>query len=77
MVRQGRSLSNKEFKNVRCRVVKGLSQIMGILETVSFGKYFLQIAMTFRETMFPNGVLTNAKIWNNLKKCEREEFANN
>ena len=73
MVRQGRSLSNKEFKNVRCRVVK----IMGILETGSFGKYFLQIAMTFRETMFPNGVLTNAKIWNNLKKCEREEFANN
>ena len=73
MVRQGRSLSNKEFKNVRCRVVK----IMGILETVSFGKYFLQIAMTFRETMFPNGVLTNAKIWNNLKKCEREQFANN
>ena len=47
---------------------------MSILETVSFGKYFFQIAMTLRETMFLNGILTNAEIWYNLKKSELEEF---
>ena len=30
--------------------------------------------MTLRETMFLNGILTNAEIWYNLKKSELEEF---
>ena len=71
------SFDGSNLKNVRCRVGKGLgiiSQIMNMLEAVSFGKYFFQIAMTLRETMFLNGVLTNAEIWYNLKKSEIEEF---
>ena len=64
-------------KNVRSRVGKGIgiiSQILLMLETVSFGHYYLQIALTLRETMFLSGILTNAEIWYNLKQSEIEEF---
>ena len=75
--RMGKVTEDTYLKNVRCRVGKGLgiiSQIMNMLEAVSFGKYVFQIAMTLRETMFLNGVLTNAEIWYNLKKCEIERI---
>ena len=42
------SRDGSNLKNVRSRVGKGIgiiSQIMSILETVSFGKYYFQIAM--------------------------------
>ena len=64
-------------KNVRSRVGKGIgiiSQILLMLETVSFGHYYLQIALTLRETMFLSGILTNAEIWYNLKQSKIEEF---
>ena len=64
-------------KNIKSRVGKGLgiiSQIMNILETVSFGRYYFEIALTLRESMFINGILTNSEIWYNLKKSEMEEL---
>ena len=64
-------------RNIKSRVGKGLgiiSQIMNILETVSFGKYFFEIALTLRESMFINGILTNSEIWYNLKQSEIEEL---
>jgi hypothetical protein len=48
------SRDGSNLENVRSRVGKGIviiSQIINILETVSFGKYYFQIAMTLRETM--------------------------
>ena len=51
-----------------------VSQIINILETVSFGRHFFQIAMTLRETMFLNAILTNSDVWYNLKKAEVEEL---
>ena len=52
-------------KNVKDRVGKGvgiISQIISILETVSFGMYYFEIAMTLRESMFLSGILTNSDI---------------
>ena len=63
--------------NVRSRIGKGLgkiSDIMNILETVSFGTYFFEIAMTLRESMFLNAILTNADVWYNLTNSEIEEL---
>ena len=71
------SSDGSNFKNVKSRVGKGIgiiSQIINILETVSFGKYYFQIAMTLRESMFLNGILTNSDVWYNLKKSEIEEL---
>ena len=66
-------------KNIKDRVGKGLgiiTQIINILETVSFGIYYFEMAMTLRESLFLNGILTNAEIWYNLKKTEIEELEN-
>ena len=63
--------------NVRSRIGKGLgkiSDIMNILETVSFGTYIFAIAMTLRESMFLNAILTNADVWYNLTNSEIEEL---
>ena len=64
-------------KNVQNRVGKGLgiiSEVMNILETVSFGQYYFLIAMTLRESMFLNGILTNCGVWYNLKTSEIEDL---
>ena len=71
------SHDGSNLKNIKSRVGKGLgiiSQIENILETVSFGCYYFEIAMTLRESLFLNGILTNAEIWYNLKKSEVEEL---
>ena len=71
------SQDGSNWKNIKSRAGKGLgiiSQILTILETVSFGKYYFQIAMTLRESMFLNGILTNSEIWYHLKKTEIEEL---
>ena len=64
-------------KNVKSRIGKGLgliSQIINILETVSFGNYYFEIAMTLRESMFLNAILTNSEIWYNLKQSEIDDL---
>ena len=64
-------------KNIKSRVGKGLgkiSDIVNILETVSFGSHYFEIAITLRESMFLNAILTNADIWYNLKNSEVEEL---
>ena len=69
------SQDGSNWKNIKSRAGKGLgiiSQILTILETVSFGKYYFQIAMTLRESMFLNGILTNSEIWyQKLKSLRR------
>ena len=67
----------KNTLNIKHRVSKGLgiiSQIMRILETISFGKSYFQIALSLREAMFINGILTNVEIWYGLTKAEIEQL---
>ena len=63
----------KNDSNIRHRVSKCLgiiSQIMRTLETVSFGNKYFAIALSLRQAMFINGVLTNVDIWYHLTKAE-------
>ena len=56
----------KNLKNIDKRISKGLgiiSQIINLLEVVSFGHYYIEIALLLRESMFLNGILHNAKAW--------------
>ena len=67
----------KNSSNIQARVSKGLgivSQIMTILETVSFGEKYFNIALSLREAMFLNGILTNADVWYNVNKSDLEEL---
>ena len=67
----------KNKKNIEKRISKGLgiiSQILNLLELVSFGKHYIEIALLLRESMFINGVLFNAEVWYGLTKAEINEF---
>ena len=43
-------------------------------QTVSFGNYYFEIAMTLRKSMFFNAILTNLEIWYNLKQSEIDDL---
>ena len=67
----------RNCSNVQSRVSKGIgiiSQIMTILERVSFGRKYFKIAFSLREAMFLSGILTNAGIWYHLTKTDLEDL---
>ena len=67
--------SNKP--NIKDRVGKGvgkMTEILNILDTVSFGACFFQIFNLLRESMFVNGTLTNAEIWYGLEPEDLKEL---
>ena len=69
----------KNTKNIKCRVSKGIgiiSQIMNLLEKISFGPHLFEIAMLLRDSMLINGTINNAEIWYNLTETEVQEFEN-
>ena len=46
---------------------------MNILNTISFGKKYFEIARTLREAELINGILTNVEVWYGMKKNEIDE----
>ena len=71
------SSDGKNRKNIEKRISKGLgiiSQILNLLEIVSFGSHYIEIALLLRESMFLNGVLYNSEVWYGLTKAEISEF---
>ena len=47
---------------------------MNILEKITLGEYYFSTAISVRESMFVNGILTNAEIWYGLTKAEVGEL---
>ena len=68
----GRNISS--IKNRVSRGIGCISQIMTLLERVSFGKFFFQIALSLREAIFLNSVLTNTEVWYGLRKQEVDDL---
>ena len=67
------SSDGKNRKNVDKRISNGLgiiSQITNLLEVVSFGHHYIEIALLLRESMLINGILHNAEVWYGLTKSE-------
>ena len=63
--------------NVKERIGKGLgsiSEIMSILDTISFGSQYFKIFTLLRDSLFLNAILTNAEIWYGVKKTEIEDL---
>ena len=57
------------------RISKGIiTQVLNLLDIVSFGKHYIEMALLLRESMFINGILFNAEIWYGLTKAEINEF---
>ena len=73
------SSDGKNAKNIKDRISKGIgiiSQIMNIIDEVSFGPYLFEIAMLLRESILINGITTNAEIWYNFSESDEQEFEN-
>ena len=67
----------KNTKTIEKRISKGLgiiSEIMNILEKVTLGEFYFPTALLLRESMFLNGILTNAEIWYGISKAEIKEL---
>ena len=47
---------------------------MNLLESISFGQHYIEIALLLRESMFINGILNNVEVWYGLSKAEIDEF---
>ena len=59
----------KHDKNVQQRKNKGLgiiSQVMQILESVFFGKYYFEVALVLRSSLLLSSMLLNSEAWVNL-----------
>ena len=71
------SSDGRNNKNIANRISKGIgiiSQMMHMLESLSLGEHYFEIAILFREAMFLNGILTNSEIWYNLSESDINEF---
>ena len=71
------SSDGKNTKNVKNRISKGvgiINQIFNLLENLSFGPHYFEIAILLRESMLINGTLTNSEVWYNFTTSEIEEF---
>ena len=71
------SCDGRNTKNIKKRISKGLgiiTEILHLLEMVSLGEHFMEIATLFREALFVNAIITNAEIWYGFSLSEIEEF---
>ena len=65
------SADGKNTLNIKSRVAKGLgiiTQITNLLSHINLGEFYVEIIVLLRESMFINGILTNAEVWYNLNK---------
>ena len=67
------SEDGKHAKNVKSRNNKGLgiiTQIMEILQTVVFGKFYFEVALILRSSLLLSSILLNSEAWVNLSETE-------
>ena len=67
----------RNLKNVHNRTRKGIGlmcQIIKMIHTISLGSYTVEIFLLLRNSLFINGMLTNAEVWFDLKKSELEQI---
>ena len=67
----------KNTSNIKNRTNKGLgivSKIMSILDTITFGSKYFEIATTLRQAELINGILTNAEVWYGITKSQMDEL---
>ena len=71
------SADGKNTRNIQHRISKGvgkITQILNILNTICLGKYYMETAILLRESIFLNGILTNAEVWYSITKEEIKQF---
>ena len=62
------SSDGSHIKNIQDRRNKGygiINQIMQIMESTYFGKYYFEVSMILRESLFLSSLLLNSEAWVN------------
>ena len=71
------SKDGKNNKNIKARISKAngsINQVMSILEEICFGKYFFEVALVLRNSLFINSLIFNSEAWYNITKKDYEEL---
>ena len=71
------SADGRNTRNIKKRVGKGLgiiADIVNLLGMINLGEYYFETVTLLRESVFLNGILTNAEIWYSLTKDEIKEL---
>ena len=71
------SSDGKNEKNLKNRVGKGIgitSEIMNILEKVTFGEHYFSIAILLRESLFLNSVLSSCEVWYGMSRADIKQL---
>ena len=69
------SNDGKNKKNLEKRLARGMgqiSQIMNLLDVVSFGQHYIEIALLLRQTLFLSSMMNNIEVWHAIKSTEVE-----
>ena len=69
------SNDGRNMKNFKARVAKAIGIIRNImtkLEGIPFGKYYFEVAIILRNSLFVSSVLCNSEAWYNITNAELE-----
>ena len=66
--------NEKKIERAKSKGMAMISTIMSILNDIRFGRYFYEIAILLRESLFINTMLWNVESWYNFTENEIEEF---
>ena len=67
------SKDGRNLKNIRTRVNKGIGitkNILNLLDGIPFGKFYYEVAIILRNSLFVSSVLYNSEVWYNLTNAE-------
>ena len=66
--------NQKKVEYAKSKGISATSAIMGILNEVSFGHHYFEIAVLLRESLFINTILFNIETWYNITEHELNEL---
>ena len=67
------SNNGRNIKNIRARVGKGIGimkNIFNLIDGIPFGKFYFEVAIILRNSLFVSSVLFNSEVWYNLTNAE-------
>ena len=59
---------DKNIKSSRNRGLGKINEIMQILKSLFFGKYYFEVALVLRSSLFLSSLLLNSEAWVNLSE---------
>ena len=59
---------NDTIDDRKSKSIGRINQITSMLQSISLGFFYMDIALVFREAMLINGIITNSEVWYNVRE---------